>query len=96
MSLIQDLKLEHKIRAVAIDPVGDKVIRIASQTAKIEASHVFLPRIAPWLGEFQKEALAFPRGHADDQVDALSQDLAYVSEMRTRLRASWGAIKGFY
>jgi hypothetical protein len=27
---------------------------------------------------------AFPRGYADDQVDALSQGLAYVSEIRSR------------
>jgi len=96
MSLIQDLEREHKIRAIAIDPIGDKIMRMASQTAKIEAGHVFLPRSAPWLGEFQKELMAFPRGRSDDQVDALSQGLAYIAEMRSRVKASWGAITGFY
>jgi predicted phage terminase large subunit-like protein len=96
MSLIQDLKQEHNIRAIAIEPIGDKIMRMASQTAKVEAGHVFLPRAAPWLEEFQKEVMAFPRGRADDQVDALSQGLAYISEMRSRVKAGWGTVKGFY
>ena len=78
-------------------PVAGKArTSVSTQTPKIEAGHVFLPCDAPWLGEFQKEVLAFPRGHADDQVDALSQGLAYVSDMRSRVRGGHGAIKGFY
>jgi predicted phage terminase large subunit-like protein len=45
------------------------------QTMHIEAGSVFLPRHAPWLGEFRREVLAFPNSRYNDQVDALSQAL---------------------
>jgi hypothetical protein len=43
MSLIQDLKRE-RIYAVAVDPEGDKAMRMNAQTARIEAGSVLLPR----------------------------------------------------
>ncbi len=95
MSLIQDLKRESHIHPIAIDPTTDKVMRMSAQSAKIEFGSVFLPRMAPWLGEFQKELMSFPRGHSDDQVDALSQGLQYISDSDAR-RAYWGSIVGFY
>ena len=45
MSLIQELKREN-IHAIAIDPEGDKAMRMNEQTARIEAGSVFLP-VAP-------------------------------------------------
>ena len=93
MSLIQDLKRDYQIRPIAIDPVGDKIIRMAAQTAKIESGAIYLPRRAAWLSEFQKEIMSFPRGHSDDQVDALSQALKYMSDAKSR-RAYWGPISG--
>jgi predicted phage terminase large subunit-like protein len=96
MSLIQDLKCESQIRAISIAPIGDKIMRMTAQTAKIEAGHVFLPRAAHWLGEFQKEVMGFPRGHSDDQVDALSQGLAYVSDLRSRRVSAAIIPSGFY
>jgi predicted phage terminase large subunit-like protein len=74
LSLIQDLRREN-IHAISINPEGDKVIRMAAQAAPIEAGAVCLPKTAPWLDEFKKEILSFPRGKHDDQVDALSQGL---------------------
>jgi predicted phage terminase large subunit-like protein len=74
VSLIQELQREN-IYAVGIDPDGDKILRMEAQTARIEAGAVYLPRNAPWLDEFKKEVLSFPKGRHDDQVDALSQGL---------------------
>jgi predicted phage terminase large subunit-like protein len=74
LSLIQDLQREN-IYAVGIDPDGDKLLRMEAQTAPIEAGAVHLPGNAPWLDEFKKEVLSFPKGRHDDQVDALSQGL---------------------
>ena len=74
MSLIQDLKRDG-IRAIAVDPQGDKAMRMNAQTARIEAGAVYLPRSAAWLDEFRREILAFPAGRHNDQVDALSQGL---------------------
>ena len=88
-TLIQDLR-QYGIGAIAIDPVGDKVMRMAAQAAKIEAGMVYLPRKASWLPEFQREMMGFPRGNTDDQVDALSQALAYDS----RPRGGWGVLTG--
>ncbi len=77
--LIQDLRHDGIVRPIAIQPEGDKVTRMSAQTAKIEAGYVLLPERAPWLQEFQTEILQFPHGRHDDQVDSLSQFLAWVS-----------------
>jgi predicted phage terminase large subunit-like protein len=74
MSLIQDLKRDG-IRAVAVKPEKDKVLRMNAHTARIEAGYVHLPRRAPWLEEFRREIMAFPATRHDDQIDALSQAL---------------------
>jgi predicted phage terminase large subunit-like protein len=74
LSLIQDLRRES-IYAIAIDPNGDKIMRMAAQTAPIEAGAVHVPTHAPWLDEFKKEILSFPFSKHDDQIDALSQAL---------------------
>jgi predicted phage terminase large subunit-like protein len=74
LSLIQDLYREQ-IYAIAVDPDGDKIMRMAAQAAPIEAGAVHLPTHAPWLDEFRKEILSFPLSKHDDQVDALSQAL---------------------
>ena len=42
MSLIQDLKREG-IRAIAVKPEQDKIIRMNAHTARIEAGYVHLP-----------------------------------------------------
>src|SRR5262249_61539297 len=56
MSLIQDLRDEN-IRAIKVDPEGDKVMRMNAQTARIEAGSVSLPRSASWLDEFRREIM---------------------------------------
>ncbi len=55
-----------------------------AQTPKIEAGQVFLPKDAPWLGDFFDELLAFPKGRHDDQVDSVSQFLTWAGKRRTR------------
>ena len=85
MSLIQDLKNgngDDRIYAVAVEPQGDKVMRMNQQTARIEAGSVFLPKHAPWLDEFRRELLAFPAGRYSDQADAFSQALNRVDNRR--------------
>jgi len=81
MSLLQDLRRDG-VHAIAVDPSGDKVMRMKAQTARIEAGSVVLPRRAPWLDEFRRELMAFPAGRYDDQVDALSQGLQRAFDYR--------------
>jgi len=81
MSLIDDLRLGGAAGVpmpIAFDPENDKVTRMATQSAKIEAGQVLLPRKAPWLDDFRTELLQFPHGRYDDQVDSLSQLLDWI------------------
>jgi predicted phage terminase large subunit-like protein len=78
-SLLQDLRAEGRVHPIAVQAEGDKVTRMYAQTAKLEAGQVLLPRTAPWLEALQIELLQFPRGRHDDQVDSLSQYLAWRS-----------------
>jgi predicted phage terminase large subunit-like protein len=94
MALIQDLRPE-RIHAIAVDPIGEKVMRMNQQTARIEAGSVWLPRQAPWLDEFRREILAFPAGRYSDQADALSQALHRAYD-RSEGEISWGFVGGMY
>ena len=46
----------------------------------LESSQALLPERAPWLDDFLAELLAFPGGRHDDQVDSVSQALAWAGE----------------
>ncbi len=78
------MRRDGTLRPIAILPEADKVTRMSAQTAKIEAGYVLLPERATWLQDFQTEVLQFPHGRHDDQVDCLSQALAWVSRPRSR------------
>ena len=80
--LIQSLR-EKNINVVDIRPDRDKRARLISQIDLFEGGSIILPKEAPWLDAFRAELLSFPGRH-DDQVDALSQGLAWQ-------RASWKA-----
>jgi predicted phage terminase large subunit-like protein len=95
MSLIQELDKEH-IHAIAVDPAGNKVMRMNEQTARIEAGSVSLPKQAPWLDEFRKEILAFPAGRYTDQVDAFSQALNRAYGRRSEGEHSSGWVDGLH
>ncbi len=77
--LVQDLRREGKLRPIPIRPERDKIVRLEAQSAVIEAGHVLLPEKAHWLEDFRNEILAFPYGRYDDQVDSVSQFLAWAA-----------------
>lgn len=79
-SLIQELRWEGSLRPISIRPTADKVTRLSTQSAKIEAGQVHLPERAAWLGEFQAEVKQFPLGKHDDQVDSISQFLGWIDK----------------
>jgi len=79
-SLIQMLRSETVIPVIAINPVQDKETRLYCETPKIEAGLVILPAKAIWLEDFEDELFSFPNSPHDDQVDSLSQFLAWISE----------------
>jgi predicted phage terminase large subunit-like protein len=94
--LIQDLQYEGKVRPIGIVPQQDKITRMYAQTTKIEAGYVSLPKEAAWLDDFQAEVLQFPRGRHDDQVDSLSQYLAWVETHRPIEGEFWVLESPFY
>jgi predicted phage terminase large subunit-like protein len=64
---------------IGVPARGSKLERIGVQSHRIEAGDVVLPNKAPWLEDLRAEVLAFPNGRHDDQVDALSQLLLWLS-----------------
>jgi len=64
-------------------------MRMAAQTAPIEAGAVHIPARAPWVEEFKKEILSFPASKHDDQIDGA------ISSTPARIR-SRSARRGFW
>jgi predicted phage terminase large subunit-like protein len=52
-------------------------MRLTAQAAHFHAGVVHFPEDAPWLDELMTELLGFP-GVRDDQVDSISQALAFI------------------
>jgi len=52
---------------------------MVAQSAAIEAGRVYLPKEALWLDDLRSEIVSFPYGRNDDQVDALSQALHWLT-----------------
>jgi len=88
--LIQSLR-EKSINVRAYQPDTDKRSRVIAQSDLFEGGSVRFPRRAAWLDDFTAELLAFPGRH-DDQVDALTQGLAWGRERRGEV--SVGFVQG--
>jgi predicted phage terminase large subunit-like protein len=89
--LIQSLR-EQSINVTVYKPDTDKRARVIAQSDLFAGGSVRFPRPAVWLEEFTAELLAFPGRH-DDQVDALTQGLAWGRERRGEV--SCGFVTGW-
>lgn len=60
---------------IPIEPEGSKYARISAVSPLAWSGNVQLPSatLAPWIDEFLMEALSFPSGANDDQLDTFSQ-----------------------
>ena len=67
-------------------PVGDKVTRANSMSAKFETGKVFIWEKLPKLSEFEDELTMFPEGEHDDIVDTVG----YIPQCIKRKRAMIG------
>ncbi|MEY3703671.1 MAG: hypothetical protein RLZZ561_1291 [Pseudomonadota bacterium] len=85
-ALIQQLRSESNgiTYPTAFDPKDDKLTRLHAQSAWIEAGHIWLPEQASWLEELRVEIASFPQGRNDDQVDSISQFLAWHFSRRNK------------
>lgn len=84
-------------RMIAINPEGGKASRAAAVSPLFESGHIHLPASADWLGGYLKEMLAFPASKHDDQVDATTQVLNYLtaSNTNTTIKALEKIKRGF-
>lgn len=85
-ALSQDLRRTGQLQPLLQQARFDKTARLMAQAARFEAGQVFLPKKASWLGDYLGELLAFPVGRHDDQVDATSQALKYLTARTPMLR----------
>ena len=60
----------------------NKDIRLFLQQAKFEQGRVLFPKDASWLQLFLEELLSFPESMHSDQVDSVSQALAFEAPFR--------------
>jgi predicted phage terminase large subunit-like protein len=74
--LATELKNAH-LPVVAVKPQLNKRVRMAVQLENFKRGTILLPTQASWLAIFEEELFAFPHCRYDDQIDALSQALAY-------------------
>lgn len=78
--LITELGREG-LNAIGVKATEPKNVRAHFETPKFESGRVHFPRSAPWLSALEAELLAFPGGRHDDQVDSITQALAYDNLM---------------
>ena len=77
--------LEHELTGIIpVEPRGGKVSRAFAISPRIEAGNVYLPHpaFAPWVNDFIEECANFPNGRNDDWVDAMTQALLQLSDLR--------------
>jgi len=84
ISLIQQIRRDTHIPIHPIKAEGDKVSRMHSISAIVEAGLVYLPARAPWLSEFIHEVCSFPTAAHDDIADAFAYALLRLKPKRDR------------
>jgi predicted phage terminase large subunit-like protein len=80
-SLIQELRREQ-VNTIPITPDVDKVTRLYATQPRFESGSVHFPENASWLDDLIGELLGFPEGRHDDQVDSMSQALAWIEKRK--------------
>ena len=74
--------LQHEVYGlIPIKPRGSKMARLQAVVPAIHSSNVYLPKgeKAPWIWDLIHEHAALPNGQHDDQVDATTQALKYLT-----------------
>lgn len=79
-SLIQTLR-QAGIPVIKYVPDRDKVARAWSVSALFEAGLIWVPKEKAWAESLVNQAMAFPNGKNDDQVDAMTQALIRLKEI---------------
>jgi predicted phage terminase large subunit-like protein len=78
-SAIKALQTAGAAGVIAIKPEGGKFSRANAVAPACEAGDVMIPNHAKWRDAWLHEMAVFPNGAHDDQVDAFTQALNYMS-----------------
>lgn len=81
------LGMRSKIKALPAS--GSKESRLYVQEGKFSAGLVHFPRIASFMPALEAELLAFPQVKHDDQVDSITQALAFDLSASRYARMDW-------
>lgn len=90
-SLLQEMRRESGMAVIPYKVTKDKVSRVNAITPLIEGGRVHIPSEAPWLDDFLNEAVAFPAGEHDDQVDAFTMGVDVLSRQAITPEALFGS-----
>jgi len=77
IALAQELREQGNFFVNPVKINRDKIGRLYVQAGKFAAGRVWLPKNASFLTDLERELLSFPQSRNDDQVDSISQALAY-------------------
>ena len=61
-------------------PDRDKIARVHAATPIMEAGRLWIPRHKDWAEDLFAEAIQFPYGKHDDQVDAMTMAIHYLKD----------------
>ena len=92
LAALQELRREPGVSHVAlrgVDVDRDKLTRALPWVARAESGKVALVR-GNWVGAFLDEAVQFPNGQHDDQIDAVSGALPLLARNNSALGAFQG------
>ncbi len=83
--LIQQLRADDFSQIEAAPSSNDeKIMRLRSQTSKIEGGFALFPKSAAWLDAYLLELTTFPNAKNDDWVDSTVNALAWVTDQSTK------------
>lgn len=82
-SLVQQLKEDGYPWAIGtLTGANNKEVRLINQASRLISGEYVIPRNVPWFHELKREFMAFPNGNTDDQVDSVSQFVAWLHNNR--------------
>ncbi len=83
IALGADLRRSAICTVKLIPVAGDKIGRLFDVTGKLASRCALFPKHQPFMRELLEEMLRFPQSRHSDQVDSISQALAYVDSTYT-------------
>jgi predicted phage terminase large subunit-like protein len=78
--VIAEFRQSSDMPIMGIKPHNSKEERAKAVSGRLEAGRVHVPSNAPWLADLFTELEQFPSGEHDDQVDALTQGVRYITK----------------